>query len=78
MGAVVRATGSGLGCPDWPTCQGSWVPPLERKALIEYAHRSLAVGVGVLVLAMAWSAWRRYLYPSKRIPSWSGRRNSYE
>ena len=59
MGAVVRATGSGLGCPDWPTCQGSWVPPLEREALIEYAHRSLAVGVGVLVLAMAWSAWRR-------------------
>ena len=26
-GAIVRATGSGLGCPDWPKCWGCWVPP---------------------------------------------------
>ncbi len=30
-GAVVRATGSGLGCPDWPFCYGCWVPPSKAK-----------------------------------------------
>lgn len=59
LGAVVRATGSGLGCPDWPTCHGSWIPPWERKALIEYSHRSLAVLVGLAVAVVFWQAWRR-------------------
>lgn len=55
MGSVVRTTGSGLGCPDWPLCHGSVVPPWERTAMIEWGHRTLAAVVGVLILGVA--AW---------------------
>jgi protoheme IX farnesyltransferase len=52
-GGIVRATGSGDGCPDWPTCFGSWVPRLEYHTLIEYVHRLLGVVSGLAALALA-------------------------
>lgn len=40
VGAVVRATGSGLGCPDWPFCYGRMVPP-TRAEDIDFTHLDL-------------------------------------
>ena len=62
LGGVVRVSGSGLGCPDWPLCHGRLLPPLNLHAIIEYSHRttaSLASALIVLTAAVALLAWRK-------------------
>ena len=60
LGGVVRATESGLGCPDWPLCYGRIIPPFEFTALVEYSHRLAASALSILVLAVAVLAWLFY------------------
>ena len=60
LGGVVRATESGLGCPDWPLCHGRIVPPFELTTLIEYSHRLAASALSILVLAVAVLAWLHF------------------
>jgi len=59
-GAAVRLTGSGLGCPDWPTCfhnkvAGSW----SVHPLIEYANRMVTVTLVILTGVTFIAAWLR-------------------
>ncbi len=61
FGAIVRISGSGMGCGDhWPKCYGSWFPPLDRPDLIvEVSHRYLASILVIAVSVMVLTAWRR-------------------
>lgn len=75
VGGLVRAVGAGLGCPDWPKCFGSWVPPFRADQLpagfdplsfnaaltwTEYLNRLLGVMVGFLIFATLAAAIARH------------------
>jgi heme A synthase len=57
LGGVVRVSGSGLGCPDWPLCHGRPYPPADPHAIIEYSHRAVGSVTGVLIIATVVFAW---------------------
>lgn len=75
VGGLVRATGSGLGCPDWPLCFGMWIPPLSAAELpsaydatlfdplntwIEYVNRLIGAVIGILILSTLVVAVRKH------------------
>ena len=65
MGAYVRLSDAGLGCPDWPFCYGKPLPAeiadqdALAKAWKEMGHRYLAGTLGLLIAALFFLAWRR-------------------
>src|SRR3954466_10577805 len=59
-GAAVRLTGSGLGCPSWPKCEGGRLTPeLQLNGLIEFSNRVMTTIVTIPCLAAAVLAWLR-------------------
>ena len=57
LGGVVRVSGSGLGCPDWPLCHGRPYPAPDIHSIIEYSHRTVGSITGLLVIVTVVLAW---------------------
>jgi cytochrome c oxidase assembly protein subunit 15 len=58
LGALVRAHGAGLACPDWPLCFGALVPRMNLEIAFEWTHRLVAGSVAVLFAALSVRALR--------------------
>ena len=57
-GATVRLTGSGLGCPEWPTCTTQHALPQSYHSYIEFSNRVMSAVTVFTTLALAVAAWR--------------------
>ena len=57
-GATVRLTGSGLGCPHWPTCTAQHALPRGYHSDIEFSNRVVSAVTVLTTLALALAAWR--------------------
>ncbi|MGI9546642.1 MAG: COX15/CtaA family protein [Flavobacteriaceae bacterium] len=55
-GAVVRMTGSGMGCPDWPKCFGYYIPPVERAELEWQPAKEYKKGQVIILDESLWVA----------------------
>lgn len=60
LGGIVRATGSGVGCPDWPTCLGSIASPVGEAALLNFLHRIITVAAALLLIITTIYAKRNF------------------
>ena len=58
-GGMIRTYQTGSACLGWPTCNGSWLPPVDSLAWFDWVHRLLAVLSGLFLLAASIQAVKK-------------------
>lgn len=61
VGGIVRATGAGMGCPDWPMCFGSWIPPTSIEQLPDNYQEIFGAKLKGEVEFNAFKTWTEYI-----------------
>lgn len=61
LGGLVAASEAGLACPDFPTCQGAWLPTLQGNVALHFSHRVLAFIILGMATYLALTKWRNPL-----------------
>ncbi len=70
LGALVRAHGAGLACPDWPLCFGQVVPEMDVQVAFEWTHRLVAGSVAASFGALCIALLRRPALRREASPLW--------
>ncbi len=61
VGGLVRSTGSGMGCPDWPKCFGQWVPPTHVSELPENYRELFKTSTHEVAEFDVYKTWTEYI-----------------
>lgn len=69
LGALVRAHGAGLACPDWPLCFGELVPRFDFRIAFEWGHRAIAGSLSLAFAALSFLTLRDPA-PRERVGPW--------